>query len=84
MNTVNHFENMDQVNYQVLQMCYYSLMTQFWKAHKEFKNKRKQANYNNSQREKIILIKGKWGKMESDRNYVFDILNISHQKKEEK
>lgn len=39
MNTRNHFENINPVNYPVLQMGYYSLMTLLWKAYKGFKNK---------------------------------------------
>lgn len=62
MNTRNHFENMNQVNYPVLQMGYYSLMTLFWKAYKGIKKKENRQTITHRGKE-IILIKGKWGKI---------------------
>lgn len=58
MNTRNHFENINQVNYPVLQMGYYHLMTLLWKAYKGFKNKENWKTIIHRGKE-IILIKGK-------------------------
>ena len=58
MSSRNHFENMNQVNYPVLQMGYYSLMTLFWKAYNGFKKKENRQTITHRGKE-IILTKGK-------------------------